>query len=217
VSCYRRKRYVCSQKVSLLIYLSFSPVPKEGPTVALFPPTPLPEPQNSSFLHRLNNCDTISAYTPKMAFTARSKTTRSTPTLTFETLILVDFSRGAGQLLPLQDRQQALVDTNVLLLGLDHPNALFTHRVDYAENVDVVGYEDLLQDAIQADEGTGATHAGAATRISRRLYNETPTHLQWTTMGRWSGATRSLKARTNRTRVWGGLGTPKSGHVVKWK
>jgi hypothetical protein len=87
----------------------------------------------------------------------------------FETLILVDFSRGAGQLLPLQDRQQALVDTNVLLLGLDHPNALFTHRVDYAENVDVVGYEDLLQDAIQADEGTGATHAGAATRISRRL------------------------------------------------
>jgi hypothetical protein len=153
---------VCSQKVSLLIYLSFSPVPKEGPTVALFPPTPLPEPQNSSFLHRLNNCDTISAYTPKMAFTARSKTTRSTPILTFETLILVDFSRGAGQLLPLQDRQQALVDTNVLLLGLDHPNALFTHRVDYAENVDVVGYEDLLQDAIQADEGTGATHAGAA-------------------------------------------------------
>jgi len=44
--------------------------------------------------------------------------------------------------------------------------------------------------------------------------------LQWTTMGRTrssSGWTRSRNARTNLTRVWGGSGTPKSGHVVKWK
>lgn len=41
--------------------------------------------------------------------------------------------------------------------------------------------------------------------------------LQWTTMGLWSGLTRSLKARTNLAKVWGGLGTPKSGQVVKWK
>lgn len=40
---------------------------------------------------------------------------------------------------------------------------------------------------------------------------------QWTTIGRCSALTRSRNARTNRTRVWGGSGTPKSGHVVKWK
>ena len=41
--------------------------------------------------------------------------------------------------------------------------------------------------------------------------------LQWTTIGRCSGLTRSLKARTNLTRICGGSGTPKSGQVVKWK
>jgi hypothetical protein len=44
--------------------------------------------------------------------------------------------------------------------------------------------------------------------------------LQWTTMGRTrscSGWTRSRNALTNLTKVWGGSGTPKSGHVVKWK
>jgi len=41
--------------------------------------------------------------------------------------------------------------------------------------------------------------------------------LQWTTMGLWSGLTRSLNARTNLAKVCGGLGTPKSGQVVKWK
>lgn len=43
------------------------------------------------------------------------------------------------------------------------------------------------------------------------------TYLQWTTTGLCSGPTRSLNALTNRTSVCGGLGTPKSGHVVKWK
>jgi len=41
--------------------------------------------------------------------------------------------------------------------------------------------------------------------------------LQWTTIGRCSGLTRSRNARTNLTNVWGGSGTPKSGQVVKWK
>lgn len=41
--------------------------------------------------------------------------------------------------------------------------------------------------------------------------------LQWTTIGLWSGLTLSLNARTNLANVWGGFGTPKSGHVVKWK
>ena len=41
--------------------------------------------------------------------------------------------------------------------------------------------------------------------------------LQWTTIGLWSGLTFSLNARTNLANVWGGFGTPKSGHVVKWK
>lgn len=45
-------------------YLFFSPWPKEGLTAA---PTPLPEPQNSSFLHRLIKSETISAIT-KMEF-----------------------------------------------------------------------------------------------------------------------------------------------------
>lgn len=40
---------------------------------------------------------------------------------------------------------------------------------------------------------------------------------QWTTIGRWSGPTRSRNARTKRASVCGGFGTPKSGHVVKWK
>ena len=39
---------------------------------------------------------------------------------------------------------------------------------------------------------------------------------QWTTTGRCSGVTRSRKARTKRTRVCGGSGTPKSGQVQVW-
>ena len=41
--------------------------------------------------------------------------------------------------------------------------------------------------------------------------------LQWTTMGLWSVETRSRKDRTKRIKVVGGSGTPKSGHVLKWK
>jgi len=41
--------------------------------------------------------------------------------------------------------------------------------------------------------------------------------LQWTTIGLWSVETRSRKDLTNRMSVVGGSGTPKSGHVLKWK
>ena len=37
-----------------------------------------------------------------------------------------------------QDRQQALVDADVLLLGLHHPDSLLAHLVDDAEDVDTV-------------------------------------------------------------------------------
>lgn len=37
-----------------------------------------------------------------------------------------------------QDRQQALVDADVLLLGLHHPDSLLAHLVDDAEDVDAV-------------------------------------------------------------------------------
>lgn len=53
-------------------------------------------------------------------------------------------------------------------------------------------------------------------RVMKVPLRPTPA-LQCTTMGLWSGLTRSLNARTNLARVWGGLGTPKSGQVVKWK
>lgn len=41
--------------------------------------------------------------------------------------------------------------------------------------------------------------------------------LQCTQIGRCSVPTRSRNALTNRTKVCGGFGTPKSGHVIKWK
>lgn len=42
--------------------------------------------------------------------------------------------------------------------------------------------------------------------------------LQWTTIGLWASVeTRSRNDRTKRINVVGGSGTPKSGHVLKWK
>lgn len=66
-------------------------------------------------------------------------------------------------LLPLQHSQQALVDTDILLLRLHHPHALLSHVVHNAEDVHVLGApRDLLDDAVQCDEGARAAHARAA-------------------------------------------------------
>ena len=51
--------------------------------------------------------------------------------------------------------------TNVLLLGLHHPNAFLPHCPHDAEYVDVVADENLLEDAIEGDEGAAAPDAGA--------------------------------------------------------
>lgn len=54
---------VCAQDPG---YRSFSQGPKLGSTALLPTPTPFPEPQNSSFLHLINNWETISVRISKM-------------------------------------------------------------------------------------------------------------------------------------------------------
>ncbi len=128
----------------------------------------------------------------------------------------------------LQGSQDALVDANVLLLRLHHPDALAAHLVDDSEHVDVV-----LRFPRQKVRSSSESSNGPR-RVMARLYTwlsmdwssrsramkvpERPTPaLQWTTIGLWSVETRSRKQRTKRISVVGGSGTPKSGHVVKWK
>lgn len=90
------------------------------------------------------------------------------PLLTFEALVLVYLPRRTGQLGTLQHRQQTLMYADVLLLRLHHPHALLAHRVHDAEDVHVVRDEDLLQDAVQADERARSTNPG--TKISKMLF-----------------------------------------------
>lgn len=67
------------------------------------------------------------------------------------------------EVLALQHCHEALVDADVLLLRLDHPDALLAHGVHHAEDVDGVGVRgQLLQRTVQRDEGAGAAHAGRA-------------------------------------------------------
>ena len=51
---------------------------------------------------------------------------------------------GRVVLLALQHGEEALVDADVLLLGLHHPHALLAHLVDDAEDVHHVAVVDLL-------------------------------------------------------------------------
>lgn len=52
------------------------------------------------------------------------------------------------------------MDANVLLLSLHHPDTFLTHRPHDSEYVHVVGDGDLLQDSIQRNKRTRATHTG---------------------------------------------------------
>ena len=58
---------------------------------------------------------------------------------------------------------QNLVNANVLLFSLDHPNTLLSHLVDDPEDVDDVVFADPLQDPVQGNEG--ATSANSSTEI----------------------------------------------------
>lgn len=81
---------------------------------------------------------------------------------TFKSLIVMYLSRWPSGILALQHSQEALVDANILLLRLDHPNPLLPHRPDDPKDVDVFRYQYLLQYSVESDEGTTATHTGAA-------------------------------------------------------
>jgi len=65
-------------------------------------------------------------------------------------------------LLALQHGQEALMDADVLLLSLNHPDAFAPHLVDDAEDVDDVGVNDLLDEPVQRDESARAADAGGA-------------------------------------------------------
>ena len=56
-----------------------------------------------------------------------------------KTLVVVDLVRMVRLILTaFEDGKQALVDADVLLLSLDHPDSLLAHLVDDAEDVDAV-------------------------------------------------------------------------------
>lgn len=138
-------------------------------------------------------------------------------------------SRSRAQVFAFQDSQQTLMNADILLLSLHHPNPFFSHGKHYAKDVDIVTNKDLLENTVKAYECPWATNASTINwekyinchyeyvLVNRNSKFEETIYLQWTTIGLWSGGTLSLNALTNLTNVWGGFGTPKSGQVVKWK
>lgn len=101
------------------------------------------------------------------------------------------------QVLPLEHGHEALVDADVLLLGLHHPDALAAHGVHHAEHVQAVGVRrQLLQRAVQRDERARAAHARAAVhdhgpRVRRAALAERahePAHTTVTLLPHWAGA-----------------------------
>lgn len=108
------------------------------------------------------------------------------------------------------------VETNLVL---DHPHSLLSHLVHDSKYVHVIVTLNVLQNAVQGNEGPRSSHTSTRDkRFSAEKEKKRWTDLQCTTIGLLeSGRTRSRNALTNFTRVTGGSGTPKSGHVVKWK
>lgn len=72
----------------------------------------------------------------------------------------MNFSWWRTQVFAFEDGQKTLVNANVLLLCLHHPNTFFSHGIHYTEDVNVVAYENLLKDAIQTDECAWSTNTG---------------------------------------------------------
>lgn len=81
---------------------------------------------------------------------------------TFEPLVVMDFSGRRLVVFALQNGQKALVNADVLLFRLDHPDPLFAHAPDDTENVDRVRpVVERLQNPIQGDESARTSDAGA--------------------------------------------------------
>lgn len=64
---------------------------------------------------------------------------------TFESLIVMNLSWRSSGILSLQNGQETLMDADILLLRLNHPDPLFPHRPDDPEDINVLRYENLLQ------------------------------------------------------------------------
>ena len=113
------------------------------------------------------------------------------------------------------------MDTDILLFSLDHPDTFLPHLVDNAKDVDNVVFSDSLQDPIKGYEGPTSSNSSTEREFilfvnsyydilnKKTMINVSLTlgwlyewcwcqsYLQWTTIGRCSGLTRSLNARTN--------------------
>lgn len=83
--------------------------------------------------------------------------------------VLVDDIRGDGLLLLLLPQEEdALVDEDVLLLGLDHGQPMGSHLRHHPQDVHELVLPDVLHEAVQGDEGPGSAHAGAGTDTETR-------------------------------------------------
>ena len=58
-----------------------------------------------------------------------------------------------------REQRVNLVDANILLLSLDHPDTLLTHLVDDPEDVDNVVFANPLQDPVQSNEGAASANS----------------------------------------------------------
>jgi len=68
------------------------------------------------------------------------------------------FSWWSLVLISFQYCQKTLMDTDILLFCLYHPDTLLTHCPYYAKNVHMICNLNLLQDSIQGNKRTGTTH-----------------------------------------------------------
>jgi len=72
--------------------------------------------------------------------------------------------------LALQDRQKTLVNANVLLLSLHHPNSFFSHLVHNTKYVHHVVFSNSLKNSIKGYEGTRSSNSRTAVSNYRALF-----------------------------------------------
>lgn len=72
--------------------------------------------------------------------------------LTFKSLIVMYFSRWSLVLISLQHCQKTLMDTDILLFCLYHPDTLLTHCPYNAKNIYMIRHLNLLEDSVQGNK-----------------------------------------------------------------
>lgn len=72
-------------------------------------------------------------------------------------------------LLSLQYSKQALMNANILLFSLNHPNSFFPHFINDSEDVNYIILPYALKDSVQCDECSRSAHTSTTVNHNRSL------------------------------------------------